>query len=236
MLSYEIEERAYLCRNDRKGINRFIMEMDPLVRKTASKYSKFYASFSDDIYTAAQEGLLRAVNNFDFKYHGFVKYASFSMESEIRSFLSKETRLIRIPTNVIEKQRKISSYMMKNPGATLSSIMNAAGIKSEDSMKRIMGAHDAVALERENPSHIPDISSPEMETLESEVKSEIEKAFMSLKRDERYIIGHSYELSGYEKKETNEIASFLRVSPQTVIYRRHRALEKMKVKLTPLMT
>ncbi len=236
MLSYEIEEKAFLCRNDRKGINSFIVEMDPLVRKTASKYSKFYASFSDDIYTAAQEGLLRAVNNFDFKYHGFLKYASVSMESEIRSFLSKETRLIRIPTNVIEKQRKISSYMVKNPGASLSSIMNAAGIKSEKSMKRIMEARDAVALERENLSYLPVISSPEMDTLESEVKSEIEKAFMSLKRDERYIIGHSYELSGYEKKETNEIASFLRVSPQTVIYRRHRALEKMKLKLTPLMT
>lgn len=224
-------------RNDRVMQNRFIMDMDPLVRKTASKYDKYYCQFSDDIYVAAQTGLFKAMMNFDFTYRGFVKYASKSMETEIRHFLSNETRLIRIPANVSDKQRKIKACVMKNPAIDDDEIIKELGLSSHRTLKRIRNAETALSLDGGNYlSLASDECSPERETTRKDERQEIEKALMALESTERYIIEHSYALGGKEKKRVKDMASDLSVTTQTVINRRRIALEKLRASLSNLMT
>lgn len=231
----DIEKRALECRGDRKKESAFIMEMDPFVRKTVSRYAELFPSFRDDIYTAAEYGLYKALKNFDFNYKGFVRYAKKSMEMEIRLVLSNDTRLIRLPRYVTSVQKKILDYTSLHPEADEENVKREVGIKSGKTYRTV---RDSVFLR----SVVSLDSSPFLEKGDDKdesggiIEEELPRALDSLSFPERYIVDHTFGLGGNEKFTLSRIAGELGVSKQTVITRRKKAYSSLKASLSSLMT
>lgn len=231
----DIEKRAFECRGDKKKESAFIMEMDPFVRKTVSRYAELFPSFRDDIYTAAEYGLYKALKNFDFHYRGFVRYAKKSMEMEIRLLLSNDTRLIRLPRYVTSVQKKILDYTALHPEADEEDVKREVGIKSSKTYRTV---RDSVSLRNVvSLDSSPFLGKSDYEGAFKEIlEEELPHALDSLSSPERFIVDHTFGLGENEKFTLSRIAGELGVSKQTVITRRKKAYSSLKASLSYLMT
>ncbi len=246
METNEIHTRAEISSKSRKEASRFIREMEPLIRSVSLRYSEkpTFSPYRDDIFTAAEEGMYKALGSFDFSRRGFVQYARKAMEMEIRLFLSNETRLIRLPRYVTQAQRKIDGAGREN--GTREEIMKAAGIKSEKTYRGItealkyspVSSLDRTVRDSDTPlsAFIPAEGNVEDEVMESLTSEEIRKALSSLSPSDRFIITSTFGLGGVKKRKSSEIAMMLSVTSTTVNNRRRKALESMRGALLPLVT
>ncbi len=228
----DIEKRANECRGDRKKATSFILEMDPFIRKISNRYSQnSFENYRDDIYIAAQLGFYKAIEKFDYNYKGFVKYAKKSMEIEIRSLLSNDTRLIRLPRYVTSLQKRIEDYLCLNPFSSEEDIKRAVSIKSDRTFKTVSDSFSLRSVA--SLDFAPFI--PWKET-ENEYVDDILLALSSLPPLERYIVIHTFGLGRSEKLTLSLMAEKLGVTIETVLYKRRKAYSSLKNKLAYLMT
>ncbi len=246
MEANEIHTRAEISSHSRKEASRFIREMEPLIRSVSSRYSEkpSFSPFRDDIFTAAEEGMYKALGSFDFSRRGFVQYARKAMEMEIRLFLSNETRMIRLPRYITQAQRKIDAA--RKESGSPSEIMDRAGIKSEKTYRGIteavkyssVSSLDRTVADSDTPlsfffSSEENVEDEVMERIGSE---EIRRALSALSPSDRFIISSTFGLGGVKKRKSSEIAGILSVTSTTVNNRRRKALESMRGALLPLVT
>ncbi len=248
MTGNEISEKAEESRRNRRSASRFLCDMEPFIRRVASRYwqSDAFSPYRDDIFTAAQCGLFNAVRSFDFTRGGFIRYAEKAMEIEIRLFLSTETRLIRIPRYVSSGKRKMNMVRRENPGLTDDEVMKRCGIKSRrtyESISSAPGYGSVTSLDREIGDRggtllsLLDSGETVQEEFEREERMrEMRLLIAGLSESDRFIIVHTYGLYGAEKMKNTSLAEKLSVSRQTVINRRKRSLEYLRKALLPLMT
>ena len=228
----DIEKRANECRGDRKKTSSFILEMDPFIRKVSNRYSQnSLKNYREDIYIAAQLGFYKAIEKFDYNYKGFVKYAKKSMEIEIRSLLSNDTRLIRLPRYVTSLEKRIEDYLCLNPFSSEEDIKREVSIKSERTFKTIRDSFFLRSVASlDYASFIP------WEETDNEYADDILSALSTLPPLERYIVIHTFGLEGSEKLTLSLMAEKLGVTKQTVLYKRRKAYSSLKNKLSYLMT
>lgn len=248
MTNIEIISKAEEGKYDRRAASRFIRDMEPFIRSVCSRFcsSERFLPFRDDIFVAAEEGMYKAMLNFDFSKKGFLSYAKKSIEMEVRLFLSNETRTVRLPRYVISAQKLISDYRRENGNGDNCGAMKAAGITSGKTFRLIENARsfDTVSsLDYEINekgtvlgSLIADGTSVDDEILLSEAESELRRSLLALSESERYIIIHSFGLDGGKRKKNSEMATELDITKATVIARRKRALSLLKTELLPLVT
>lgn len=244
MKSTEITATAERSSKDRKEASAFISEMDPFIRKVASRY--MFSSFDEDIYSVSQEGFFRAIVNFDYNYGGFIPYAKKSMEIEIRSYLSNETRLIRIPRYAVEMARRVKCAKAGNPRAGSSQIMETAGIKSERTYRTITESLSIAAVSsldspiNEKGETLSDVvasnGNVEEEIVDGEIMDELWLGINRLDATDRDIIIHLFGLGGEEKMSLSALASKHGVSKVTIQNRKKKALGILKSHLLPLVT
>ncbi len=248
MTNSEIVKTAEEGKYDSRVASRFIRSMEPFIRSVCSRFcsSGRFIPFRDDIFVAAEEGMYKAILNFDFSKKGFLCYARKSIEMEIRLFLSNETRTVRLPRYVTSAQKLIADYRRENGDGDILGAMKACGITSEKTYRLVENARsfDTVSsLDYEiNGKGTPlgtlisDGTSVDDEILLSETESELRRSLLSLSDAERYIIIHSFGLDGERRKKNSEMAAELGITKATVISRRKRALSLLKTQLLPLVT
>ncbi len=244
MKSTEITATAERSSKDRKEASAFIKEMDPFIRKVASRY--MFSSFDEDIYSVSREGFFRAIVNFDYNYGGFITYAKKAMEIEIRSYLSSGARLIRIPRYAVDMGRRMKYAKAVNPYAETSEIMEKTGIRSSKTYRTISDSLSLTAVSsldspiNEEGATLSDLVTSkcdiEDEIVGDELKSELWKGINRLDPADRDIIMHLFGLGGEEKMSVNALASKYGVSNVTIRNRKKRALGILKTHLLPLVT
>lgn len=222
-------EMARKASTDRKAEEKFIVTMEPKVRKVAGRFVAMVENaeqFRDDIENAARLGIHKALMRFDFSYSGFDSYLERSMEIEVRAFLSDSIRAIRIPKHMLESIRK---YKNEGFDPTISEkkrnrILDA--IRVQDCLSLDMSVSDD-----ENSKTLSDFvpfeSSAEDEWHERYMGESLEKAMDALDKDEKYIVLSYFGFNG-KKKTIKTMATELGLTVGTVTGRRTRALDKIK--------
>lgn len=244
MKSTEIAIRAERSRSDGREASAFIREMEPFIRRTASRY--MYSGFDEDVYSAALEGFMNAVRGFDYRYRGFIPYAGKAVGIAVRGYLDNDTRLIRIPRYVLDMERRIRKYSSDNPSADKAVVMEKTGVKSLKTFNNAVNASsrfrvtslDAPIGDGDSTfSDItPDITSVEDEFFSSELRRELWKGIDMLSDTERDIITSLFGLDGKEKMSVVELAECYGVTKVTIQNRKKKAMAKLKSHLLPLVT
>src|SRR5204863_9970440 len=92
-------------RGDRLSRERLIGEYLPVVRAIASRYRDLGVPL-DDLVQEGSLGVLEAISRFDTRRSDdFESYARFRIRRAIRNALTEQSRLIRLPKQVVERRR-----------------------------------------------------------------------------------------------------------------------------------
>jgi RNA polymerase primary sigma factor len=96
-------------RCDRVSRERLVAEYLPVVRAIASRYRDLGVPL-DDLVQEGSLGVLEAISRFDTaRSDDFESYAHFRIRRAIRDALTEQSRLIRLPKQVVERRRAIDA-------------------------------------------------------------------------------------------------------------------------------
>lgn len=204
------------------------------VRAIACRYRGFGLPI-DDLVQEGALGLLEATDRYDAQRGmDFDVYARFRIRRAIRNALTNQSRLIRLPKEVVERRRAIEraeSAITNATGRTPTpdELAAATGLRPDAVIAaRSVGAAP-VSLDQATLADgsslevfIADTSAldPEVEVVEREGVEEVDDAVAALPARQREIVSRHFGL-GRDAEEIAELAADLHVSQQ-----RARAIER----------
>jgi RNA polymerase sigma factor (sigma-70 family) len=236
-------------RGDRRARERLVADYLPVVRTVAFRYRELGLGF-DDLVQEGSLGLLDAIERFNpSRSDDFESYARFRIRRAIRTALTEQSRLIRLPKQVVERRRAIDraearlrSTTGRSP--TADELAAATGLTSATvTAMRALGTApislDQVILEDGSPLEalVADDAArdPEDETIGHAEVDEVDEAVASLPNRQREIVSRHFGL-GCDAEQLTEVAAKLHVSPQRARAIERDALYTLREQLERLVT
>lgn len=198
-----------------------------LVRSIASRY-RGYGLPLDDLVQEGSIGLLDAIDHFDpSRGAPFEAYARFRVRRAIRNALTDQSRLIRLPKQIVERRRAIdraeSRLLARGDRPTPADLAAATGL----SVRAVVEAREATAapISLDEPV-LPDgsplervvtdpaASDPECETLASERRVLLREALARLPERKRHVVAAQWGLGGTRPSRGVDLAAELELSPR----------------------
>lgn len=221
-------------RGDRAARDRIVACRLPAVRAVASRYRDMGLSL-DDLVQEGSLGLLQAIDDFDeTRGADFERYARFRIRRAIRNALTDQSRLIRLPKQMVERRRAIDraearltaltgrrptdEELARTIGLTAEAVADARAVVAAGVSLDQPVLPDGSALE----SLLADATAtdPELEAVTQEQALLVDEAVAELPPRQREIVMRHFGL-GRRSQRMAEVAAELRVSQQ-----RARAIER----------
>lgn len=221
-------------RGDRRAREQLVAEHLPTVRSIALRYRNLGLSV-DDLMQEGSLGLLEAIDRYEpDRSSDFESYARFRIRRAIRNALTEQSRLIRLPKQVVERRRAIERAEANIRTATgrtpttaelaAATGLSPAAVVSARTIGTAPVSLDQPVLEDGSTLEalVSDSSarSPEDETVEQEQARAVDDAVDSLPGRQRLVVSRHFGL-GCEPEQIAEVAAELHVSQQ-----RARAIER----------
>jgi len=109
--------KQYRTTGDRDALEWLVLNNANLVHKIVNSYRTFYnhkLSY-DDLFSVGLEGLLRAIEKFDFSYkNNFATYASYWIKQSVMRLISDEGFMMKIPAHLFETLQQMIRYECHN--------------------------------------------------------------------------------------------------------------------------
>jgi RNA polymerase sigma factor (sigma-70 family) len=219
---------------DRDARARLVTMHIALVHGVARRYCDFGLPL-DDLVQEGSLGLLEAIDDFDpARGVDFETYARFRVRRAIRNALTNQSRLIRLPKQIVERRRVLDRAEARFVAAqgrppTNVELAVATGLTAEAVVDARRVASAGVSLDRSIlpdgsafDSLVPDAAAtdPELEAVEREQAQLVDDAVAHLPMRQREIVSRHFGL-GQASERMAEVAAGLHVSQQ-----RARAIER----------
>jgi RNA polymerase primary sigma factor len=235
-------------RGDRFSQERLITEYLPVVRAIASRYRDLGIPL-EDLVQEGSLGLLEAVSRFDARRSDdFQSYARFRIRRAIRNSLTEQSRLIRLPKQVVERRRAIDAAEARLRGSvgrmpTISELVEATGLSFEAiGAARAVGTRpvslDEPVLDDGSPleSLVVDGASPDPldATAEHERAWAVDEAVRRLPARQREIVTRHFGF-GCDAEQIADVAASMHVSQQRARAIERDALYRLREGLEPVV-
>jgi len=246
--------KLYREKGDKEALEWLILNNANLVHKIVGGYRTFYnhkLSY-DDLFSVGLEGLLRAVDKFDFNYeNNFATYATYWIKQCVVRLISDEGFMIKIPTHIFETLQQIVKHELKNANQLSKKQMCQLLKISEEKYdliqqvrgQMLMWASLNRPLSAIDDTEIGDLMSVESgvvnlstesiplagKDLEAEdLQIAIEESLQTLDAREQLIIIHRFGLFGAEVKTLAEIGKREGISRERIRQLESRAIRKLR--------
>ncbi|MCL1989478.1 MAG: sigma-70 family RNA polymerase sigma factor [Defluviitaleaceae bacterium] len=246
--------RLYRETGDKDALEWLILNNANLVHKIVGSYRTFYnhkLSY-DDLFSVGLEGLLRAVDKFDFAYeNNFATYATYWIKQCVVRLISDEGFMIKIPTHIFETLQQIVKCEFKHKHQlTKKEICEQLKISEDkyelvqqvrshmlkwDSLNRPISIADDTEIGELLSPHmgVTQLSTDALPVAGSTVEAEelqvaIGEGLQLLDDREQLIIIHRFGLFGAEVKTLAEIGKREGISRERIRQLESRAIRKLK--------
>jgi RNA polymerase sigma factor (sigma-70 family) len=236
-------------RGDRGARARIVAAHLDVLRALASRYRDLGLPV-DDLVQEGSIGLLDAIDHYDpRRAPDFETYARFRIRRAIRNALTEQSRIIRLPKQVVERRRAIDRAEADLTGAkghlpTPAELAAATGLSPS-----------AVIATRNLPSNLLSLDQPlladgstlesvvadaaardpELEAVDREEADLVDDAVIHLPDRQREIVTRHFGL-GRDAEQIAEVAATLHVSQQRARAIERDALYSLRERLDPLVT
>ena len=233
---------------DRRSRERLIAEYLPLVRAISSRYRDLGVPF-DDLVQEGSLGLLEAIERYDAqRSDDFEPYARFRIRRAIRNALTEQSRLIRLPKQVVERRRAIDAAeaglrattgrmpttleLVEATGLSLEAILAARGVGTPPVSLDQSVLDDGSPLE----SLVVDGAAldPADETAEHERAHAVDEAVSRLPARQREVVTRHFGF-GCDAEQIADVAAALHVSQQRARAIERDALYRLRDGLEPVV-
>lgn len=249
MPAEEARERRLLraCgRGDRRAEAGLVEAYLPLVRTIAAGYVGNGLAF-DDLCQEGAIGLLDAIAHYDPRRdRPFAPYARFCIRRAIKSGLTENSRLIRLPKHVVERRRTISlaetRLLAKGDAATPEAVAEETGL----SVAAVLSARAApLSLLSLDASSVADgpraatiladpaASNPAEDALVDERVDLLEQTVARLPHRQRQVVARRFGLDARPPVSGRALASDLDLSPRRTQAIARDALDALRRELEP---
>lgn len=233
-------------RGNRRARESLVAASLPTIRSIALRYRGLGLPV-EDLVQEGSVGLLEAIDGFDAgRGAEFEAYARFRVRRAIRNALTEQSRLIRLPKQIVERRRAIDRAEAGLRSATgriptLTEIAAATGLAVEAvSQARSIGTPpvsldqpvlddgstlEGLVVDRSAPD-------PEAETVEHERVRKVDDAVDALAPRQREIVSRHFGL-GRDPEQIAAVAAALHVSQQRVRAIERDALYALRDQLEP---
>jgi RNA polymerase primary sigma factor len=236
-------------RGDRAARERIVARYLRTVRAIAGRYRDLGLPV-DDLVQEGSLGLLDAIDH----YHArrgtdFETYARFRVRRAIRNALTEQSRIIRLPKQIVERRRAIERA---EAGLTVATgrvptpfeLAVATGLSPAAVMQTRTIGSNLVSLDQ---SVLPDGSTletvvadtsardPELETVDHEQAHLVDDGVAHLPKRQREIVSRHFGL-GRDAEQIAEVAAELHVSQQRARAIERDALYALRERLDPAVT
>ena len=246
--------KLYHETKDSDALEWLILNNANLVHKIVGGYRTFYnhkLSY-DDLFSVGLEGLLRAIEKFDFTYeNNFATYATYWIKQSVVRLISDEGFMIKIPTHLFETLQQMVRYELNNGDKiTKKEMCEKLGISEEkyDLVQKVRGhilkwTSINRPLSAIDDTEIGDLMSVEAgvvnlsteslsvvgEAIEAEeLQQAISEGLKLLDSREQLIIIHRFGLFGAEVKTLAEIGKREGISRERIRQIESRAIRKLR--------
>ena len=245
--------KLYRETKDEEALEWLILNNANLVHKIVGGYRTFYnhkLSY-DDLFSVGLEGLMRAVEKFDFAFeNNFATYATYWIRQCVVRLISDEGFMIKIPTHIFETLQQIVKYEFTNDGICKKEICQQLKISEEKyelvqqvrnqmlkwaSMNRPVSAIDDTEIGEllSSEAGVLNLSTETApligSTLEAQdLQTAIEEGLGILDAREQLIIIHRFGLFGAEVKTLAEIGKREGISRERIRQLENRAIRKLR--------
>jgi RNA polymerase primary sigma factor len=236
-------------RGDRRARERLVARYLPVVRSIAFRYRRLGLPV-EDLVQEGSLGLLEAIDRFEpVRSADFESYSRFRIRRAIRNALTEQSRMIRLPKQIIERRRAIeraeasfrsATGRMPTPvdlaaatGLTASAVIATRSVVAPPVSLDEPVLEDGSALE----TLVPDGSAhdPEEETVAHEQEEAVDHAVEMLPARQREILSRHFGL-GRDAQQIADVAAALHVSQQRVRAIERDALYALRDQLDPVVT
>jgi RNA polymerase primary sigma factor len=226
-----------------------VAEHLPIVRSIAFRYQGLGLPL-EDLVQEGSLGLLEAIDCFEpERSSDFESYARFRIRRAIRNALTEQSRLIRLPKQIVERRRAIERAEASLKSATgrtpttaeLAAVtgLTQATVVATRGVGTPPVSLDEAVLEDGSPLEalVADLSArdPEDETVEHEQQDEVDDAVATLPARQREIVSRHFGL-GRDPEQIAQVASTLHVSQQRARAIERDAFSSLRDRLEPLVT
>lgn len=236
-------------RGNRRAREQIVRAQMGMVRAIAARYRDLGLAL-DDLVQEGTVGLLQAVERYDARRGtDFDAYARFQVRRAIRNALTEQSRIIRLPKQVVERRRAIDRVESALTGATGRTptpleVAAAAGLSPAAVIEARTLAATFVSLDQPFlpdgstlESVIADTSAvdPEAETVEHEKQQLVDDAVAHLPARQREIVSRHFGLDR-SPEQIAEVAAELHLSQQRARAIERDALYTLRDRLDPRVT
>jgi len=246
--------KQYRMTGDRDALEWLVLNNANLVHKIVNSYRTFYhhkLSY-DDLFSVGLEGLLRAIEKFDFSYkNNFATYASYWIKQSVMRLISDEGFMMKIPAHLFETLQQMIRYEchndQKRSKKEMCELLEISGEKY-DLLQQVRGYMlKWTSLNRPvsevDDTEIGDLISTETvganQTTESlpiasaaveakELQRALKEGLKFLEPREQLIIIHRFGLFGVQVKTLAEIGKSEGISRERIRQLESRAIRKLK--------
>jgi RNA polymerase sigma factor (sigma-70 family) len=193
-----------------------------LVRAIARGYRDLGLSV-DDLVQEGSIGVLEAIDGHDPRRSEFHTYARLRARRAIQNALTDQSRIVRLPKQVVERRRALAQADARLTQASNGRRPLVAELAAETALSAsaVEASRNAASVDSlEQPVEDPSSPDPCLTALEHERARILRRAVGKLRGGKRLVVCRHYGLGGPEESLV-DIASELHVSPQ-----RTRALEQ----------
>jgi len=246
--------KRYRITGDSDALEWLILNNANLVHKIVGGYRTFYnhkLSY-DDLFSVGLEGLLRAIEKFDFSYkNNFATYATYWIKQSVIRLISDEGFMVKIPTHLFEILQQIARYECKSDKKIskkeICELFNISGEKYDllQQVRSYMMKWTSLnkPISEVDETEIGDLVSVESgavslsteslpiigTTIEiEELRIALEEGLKFLDSREQLIIIHRFGLFGVEVETLAEIGKREGISRERIRQLESRAIRKLK--------
>jgi RNA polymerase primary sigma factor len=236
-------------RGDRSARERIVAGHLRSVRAIAGRYRDLGLPV-DDLVQEGSLGLLDAIDQYDARRGAdFEAYARFRVRRAIRNALTEQSRVIRLPKQIVERRRAIDRVEAGLIGATgrvptpaelavATGLSPAAVIETRTIGSNLLSLDQPVLPDGSTlETVVADASArnPELETVDHEQAHLVEDAVAHLPKRQREVVSRHFGL-GRDAEQIADVAAELHVSQQRARAIERDALYALRERLDPAVT
>lgn len=254
--------KRYRLENDESALEWLIFNNTNLVHKIIGRYTKFYHHKLDydDLFSVGLEGLMKAIEKFDFKYdNNFSTYATYWIKQAVTRTIADEGFTIRIPVHMFESINQVMRYEQNADQKDIPiDVKNLCGelnipVEKYETVKRVQTymlkptSLNGFVSKEDDDTELQDLISnenellfdrgsrlydnPEKKAMNEDLKAYMDKMILSLNPREQFVLTHRFGLNGAEKKTLEEIGEIEGVTRERIRQIEAKAMRKLRTSL-----
>ena len=254
--------KKYRLENDESALEWLIFNNTNLVHKIIGRYTKFYHHKLDydDLFSVGLEGLMKAIEKFDFKYdNNFSTYATYWIKQAVTRTIADEGFTIRIPVHMFESINQVMRYEQNADQKDIPiDVKNLCGelnipVEKYETVKRVQTymlkptSLNGFVSKEDDDTELQDLISnenellfdrgsrlydnPENKAMNEDLKAYMDKMILSLNPREQFVLTHRFGLNGAEKKTLEEIGEIEGVTRERIRQIEAKAMRKLRTLL-----